>query len=186
MRARGREIQRTLLRLIVVVLAVAMLSCYQPRRFHGDGKIRDSGVFTYPRYHVEFNQISFSKEGEYRFGFKEAPSEKMWLQFGVVGKTGRDATALTGLKTQIEVLLRDDQGNTLCTAAGAPIKGVGSGGWILTHSSDDAAFYNLECANLPMRSRRSYTLQVWIKNVDAGAPSAFLVPTLLGGGNELP
>jgi hypothetical protein len=178
-----------LLKLIAVALAVLLvwwLSSYQTWGFHGDGKIRDSGVFTYPRYHVELNQIPFSEAGEHHFSFTGAPPEKMWLQFGIVGKTGRDATELTSLKTEIDVLLQDDQGNVLCTASGVPIQGAKHGGWILTYSSDYAAFYNLACVDLPMSRRRSYALQVGIKSVDDRSPSVFLVPTLLGGGIELP
>ena len=110
----------------------------------------------------------------------------MWLQLYVVGKKWGDAPDLTRLNTEMDVVLRDDQGNVLCTVPGVPIAGAARGGWILTVTPDSAAFYNLACVDLPMSRRRSYTLQVGIKNVDARSPSVFLAPTLLGGGIELP
>jgi hypothetical protein len=155
---------------------------YHSREFRGAGAIRDSGVFSYPRYHVELNQISLSETGQHRYTFEGVPSEEMWLQFDVIGRNGRDVKELAGLTTEIDALLRDDHGNTLCVASGS----LALKTWILTYSSDYAGFYNLACMNLRMNTRRSYTLQLEVKDVDAHSPNMSLRPTLVGGGNELP
>ncbi len=179
--------QRAPFRFVFVAIALGLIACwyllsYHSRAFHEAGAIRDSGVFSYPRYHVELDQIPFSEGGEHRFAFTGAPSEEMWLQFDVVGKTARDAQILERLTTQLDVLLSDDQGKVLCAASGTPATRA----WILTYSADYAGFYSLSCTNLQINRRSSYILRVELKDADAHSPNIFLRPTLLGGGNELP
>jgi hypothetical protein len=174
-------------RFAFVPIALGIVACwyglsYHPRAFHGTGAIRDSGVFSYPRYHINLTQVPLSQGSEHRFTFTGVPPEEMWLQFDVVGKTSRDADVLAGLTTQISARLSDDQGNVLCSASGTP----STRAWILTYSNDYAGLYNLSCTNLPMNRRRSYTLEVKVEDADARSPNTFLRPTLLGGGIELP
>jgi hypothetical protein len=181
------ENRRAAFRFVIAAIALGLIACwyvfsYHSRAFHGTGAIRDSGVFSYPRYHVELNKVLLSEGGEHHFAFTGVPSEEMWLQFDVVGKTYADAKVLESLTTHIDVLLSDDQGNVLCTASGTPATRA----WILTSSAGYAGFYSLSCSNLRMNKRRSYTLQLELKDADARLSNTFLRPTLLGGGNELP
>jgi hypothetical protein len=181
------ENRRIAFRFAFVAIALGLITCwyslsYHPRAFRGAGGIRDSGVFSYPRFHVELNQVPLFEDGKHRLAFRGVPSEEMRLQFDVIGKTGQDAKELGSLTTEINVRLSDDQGNVLCTASGTPA----SRAWILTYSADYASFYNLSCGNLRMNRRRSYALQLEVKGADANTPKIFLRPTLLGGGNELP
>ena len=184
---RDPQNRRAALRFVFVGIALGVVGCwyalsYHSRAFRGDGAIHDSGVFSYPRYHVDLNPASLSEDGEHRYVFTGVPPEEMWLQFDVVGKTAQDATVLGSLTTQISVRLSDDQGSVLCTASGTPANRA----WILTYSVDYAGFYNPSCTKLRMNRRKSYTLQLEVKGADANSPKAFLRPTLLGGGNEVP
>ena len=78
-----------------MLVRFVLLFASVPRR----GETRDSGVFSYPRYRIELNQVPLSESGEHRSAFWGVPSEKMSLRFDVVGKTGRNAKELGSLTT---------------------------------------------------------------------------------------
>jgi hypothetical protein len=161
-----------------------LLFSYHTWAFHGDGNIH-SGILFYPKHVVTFSEIPLFKTGEYQFRFKGVPSEELSLEFNVVGKAWNDATQLTGLNTQIQATLADDRGRVICAASGSPTAGVEKEKWILTYTSDSAAFYNLNCLNIQFRKNTSYVLKVRLDNVDSRSPKANLVPTLSGGGIDI-
>jgi hypothetical protein len=172
--------------LCFLALAIWWYCSYRISEYHGDGHIRDSGVWTYPRYHVELDQIPLFENDIHRFTLAGLPSEEMTFELIVVGKTDKDRRELTRLKTNIAVSLKDDRGHLVCKAAGIPSDGLQDNAWILTSSDDRAAFYNRPCVDVRIRRQRSYTLELTLSQVDPNSPKAFLVPEISGGGNELP
>jgi hypothetical protein len=171
--------------LLCLILAIWWFWSYRISDYHGDGHIRDSGVWTYPRYNVELGQIPLFENGVHQFRLAGLPSEEMTLKLIVVGKTEKDTAELTGLNTNIEATLKDDQGRVACKAAGSPSE-LHDNAWILTSSDDRAAFYNRRCVDVEVRRQRSYTLELTLTHVDSSSPKAFLVPVISGGGIELP
>ena len=171
---------------ISLALTLWWFSSYRTSEYRGDGQIRDSGFWTYPRYHVELEKIPFYENGVHQFRLAGLPSEEMSLELVVVGKTDKDRVELTRLKTNIEATLRDDLGHVICKAAGLPSNGIRDNAWILTSSDDRAALYNHPCVDVQIHKQRSYSLELTLTQVDSGSPKAFLVPVISGGGNELP
>src|SRR5579864_8597825 len=106
--------------LFFLALAIWWFFSYRISEYHGDGHIRDSGVWTYPRYHVELGQIPLFENGVHQFRLAGLPSEEMTLELIVVGKTDKDRAELTTLRTIIEAILKDDQGRVVCKAVGVP------------------------------------------------------------------
>jgi hypothetical protein len=172
--------------LVFVALAVWCFSSYRISEFYGDGHIRDSGVWTYPRYHVEFSEIPLFENGEHRFRLAGLPSEEMSLELLVVGKTEKDRAERTRLKTDIAASLKDDKGRDVCKAGGIPSDGQQGDAWIRASSDDRAALYNRACVDVQVHRKRSYILELTLTQVDHSSPRAFLVPVFSGGGNELP
>jgi hypothetical protein len=171
---------------VLLAFAVWWFSSYRISEYHGDGHIRDSGMWTYPRYHVELGEIPLFEKGEHRFRLAGLPSEEMSLELLVVGKTENDRPELTRLKTNIEATLRDDLGQVVCHAGGVPSDGIRDNAWILASSDDRAALYNHPCVDVQVHKQRSYTLELTLTQVDSTSPKAFLIPVVSGGGNELP
>jgi hypothetical protein len=171
---------------ISLALALWWFSSYRISEYRGDGQIRDSGFWTYARYHVELEKIPFYENGVHQFRLAGLPSEEMSLELVVVGKTDKDRVELTRPKTNIEATLRDDLGHVICNAAGLPSDGIRDNAWILTSSNDRAALYNHPCVDVQVHNQRSYTLELTITQVDSASPKASLVPVISGGGNELP
>ena len=172
--------------LVFLSLAVWWFSSYRICEYHGDGHIRDSGVWTYPRYRVELGEIPLFENGEHRFRLAGLPSEEMSLELLVVGKTEKDRAELTRLKTNIAANLKDDKGRVVCKAGGIPSDGQRDTAWILASSDDRAALYNRPCVDVQIHRERSYILELTLTQVDPSSPRAFLVPAFSGGGNELP
>jgi hypothetical protein len=143
-------------------------------------------MWTYPRYHVELGQIPLFETGVHRFQLTGLPSEKMTLELVALGKAEKDRAELTGLKTKITATLVDDRGHFVCKASGSPSDGIRENAWILTSSDVSAAFYNHSCADVQIRRRTSYTLELTLTEVDSDSPKTFLAPVIAGGGNELP
>ena len=176
--------------LLLLLMAWWALS-YHIGEFRGDGST-DSGVPSFarpsfPRYHISLGQLALSEPGAHEFRFRGLRDERMTLMLYVQGKTYfRDSALLTSLHTSIEATLIDDGGNTVCKASGSPQVGIDRGGWILTGTSSSAAYWSEDCVNVAVKRNTSYTLTVRVRQVDDCASSMSLVPTLEGGGNELP
>ena len=117
--------------LIVLAFALWWFSSYRISEYRGDGQIRDSGVWTYLRYHVELGKIPFYENGVHQFRLVGLPSEEMTLELVVDGKSDKDRPELARLKTNIEAILRDDLGKVVCNAGGVPSDGIRDNAWIL-------------------------------------------------------
>lgn len=171
---------------LLLALVVWWLRSYRISEYRGDGKIRDSGTWSYPRYHIELGQIPLSKTGTYQFKLAGLPSEQMSLKLLITGKTEKDRKELAGLTTKIEATLLDDTGRTVCEAFGVPSDGIQENAWIFTGSDDFAAFWNKSCLEKDIHHTKSYVLIMKLSEIDSRTPDTYLVPTLSGGGNELP
>jgi hypothetical protein len=105
--------------------------------------------------------------------------------------TGRELetmlSEITGLKTNIEVSLRDESGRIICEADGSPSE-IGYGnpkGWVTMMGPDEAAYWNGNCLRMRLKPSSSYSLTIHIRDIDPRTPKINLVPTLEGGQPEL-
>jgi hypothetical protein len=158
--------------------------------YRGPGTMRDHGVLGYPRY--ELKLPSMSVDDKYRsFSFTGVPSEDMSLQLYVVGATIETLAPLEKWRTQITAQLFEEATplvprRVLCSATGSPSEGQKDGRWVVTGSYIHAAFWHAECLRVPMSKERRYTLTLEIAGADSSSRARVLVPTLRGGGIELP
>jgi hypothetical protein len=171
---------------LLALLGIWWLGSYRISQYRGDGKIRDSGMWSYPRYHIDVGQIPLSKSGTYQFKLAGLPPEKMSLELRIPEKTEKDRKELAGLTTKIEAFLLDETGQAVCVAFGVPSDGIQEKAWIFTGSDDFAAFWNKSCLEKDIHHTKSYVLTVKLSEIDSRSPGTYLVPTFSGGGNELP
>src|SRR5437899_10217188 len=116
----------------VLVLAGWALS-YHTSEFKGGIGMRDSGFFSYPRYHAELGEVPLWKNGEYQFNFRGLPPDPLDLSLRIRNATYSDMTELTSLSTSMGVSITDTSGRVLCTANGrlADSKLRGLNSWVL-------------------------------------------------------
>jgi hypothetical protein len=141
----------------------------------------DSGVFSYPRYHARLQPVPLDKQAQYTVALSGLPSEHMNLLFYVSGGNQAAREALQSVSAQLSVSLERAGAEPICSARGS----LGSG-WVLMSSISSAAFWQRACTDLPIRAEASYLLHLEVSPAGPNAAHLVLVPTLEGGGNELP
>ena len=161
-------------------LAMIALWPYSTREFRGDGQIRDTGFWTYPRYHVTFARISLDEPGEYIFRCSGLPPEP--LTFALQVDRNSDYDVLSGLTTIVDVRLSTADGQTVGQASGALHE------WVLAWigADDSGFFWHPRLRDMEAKRNQEYTLRILVKDVDPTSPPLEVQPTLSGGGNELP
>jgi hypothetical protein len=174
---------------VVVAIAVGLAAYwflgYRPSEFRGAGPMRDTGFFSYYRYHAPLGEFPFRAEGTYQFQFTGLPSEKMVLQFYVPGYSTKNRAEIESLKTVLATEITDKSGNVVCTANGSPATPIPAR-WTLMSSPFEAAYWHEACANRPFIRHTEYSLRVTVQKLDPRTPNVQLRAILEGGGNELP
>jgi len=171
---------------IALAVGVWWIFSYDSSDFRGAASMRDTGVFSYPRYHATLGDIPLSEAGDYTLKFSGLPSEQMSLQLYVVGGFDANGDLLRSLTTELSVDIVDSQGKVLCSASGTPSQSDPSARWVLMSSGIDAAFWHNHCVDVAYARHTNYKLHLSISNVDPCSPRVTLRATLEGGGIELP
>lgn len=193
-------------RIAVVVLAalglfaIGWCSPWHGFLYRGDGTFLDQGEWAWPRYILRLKEISLSEPAEYVFHLRGLPTEKLTLML-VVENVATDSTAarvlLTSGRPKIDVIIVNGKGYEVCRASGRPADSNEDGVWVLTSSTGYAAYWAYGCREIQFRSFERYTLKVRISDVlrngingdheqEGMAKGQMVVPTLKGGGEELP
>ncbi len=174
-----------------IVVAIALgagvywLMAYRATEFRGAGPMRDTGFFSYYRYHAPLGEFPFHSEGTHQFRFAGLPNEKMVLQFYVPGYSTSNRAEIESLKTVLTAEITDQSGKLICTATGSPAAPVPAR-WTLMSSPFEAAYWHDACADRPFARRTEYSLRVTVQNPEPRTPKVQLKAMLEGGGNELP
>jgi hypothetical protein len=158
---------------------------HRAAKFHGDGPLVDSGLWSYPRYHLPVGRFPLSEAGTYAFQFTGVPVKELSLQLDVEPYAEAHRMLLEGLTTELAVTIADDQGVAVCEARGTPLAGR-AGGWVLMSAGARGAFWHSSCVDRRFRRARSYSLSVTVGRPDARTPQSWLHACLEGGGVELP
>ena len=174
---------------IIVLVAGPAGWCYVPWRkwrYDGPGQISDWGVISYPRFQIRFPSLPLNTMSTRSFTFTGAPVSGMRLQLYVEGGDLQRAQ-LERADVEISASITDDNlRRPVCQASGSPRTSVSDSGWILMSGSDTAAFWHAACLHPELSPRHRYTLTVAVRPRRADLPPLRLVPTLEGGGIELP
>jgi hypothetical protein len=178
----------------VVILALTVVVLFVPHpvwSYRGPGTMRDYGLLSYPRYELKLPSISVDDKHR-SFTFAGVPSEEMSLQLHIVGATIDNLeTPLAKLHTQITAQLFEEATpltprRILCSATGSPAGASMDSRWVVTGNYSFAALWHARCLRVPMSTERRYTLTLDLAAADSSSLAKVLVPTLEGGGYELP
>jgi hypothetical protein len=174
---------------IAALLIVAIWSFgYHISEFKGGVGIRDSGVFSYPRYRAQLGVLPLWQDGEHRFDVRGLPPGPLDLQIYVEGATGADRAELTSLSTTVSATILDGFGTKVCSETGllSDAKTRALPSWVLASSNSSASFWQESCLQLPINRSKAYTIKVSVSEVDPQSPHKMLMAVLSGGGVELP
>jgi hypothetical protein len=155
--------------------------------YRGDGKLSDN-LFFYPRYKLKFAEIPLNEAAEYHFHFKGAPDEDMALVLYVKGDLADHDSrhSLVNYPASIDARLTDGKGNVVCHASGRPADSNSDGVWVLMGGSGVAGYWHYRCNGFRIWTFGTYDLRIQVTEVGPHAEKVIVVPTLEGGGIELP
>jgi hypothetical protein len=166
----------------VFVLLGYLWMHYAGWRYRG-GPLIDHGLLGNPRYEATFSGIPFDVLGSYSFSFTRFPGRDAAVM--LIPPRGLDPDAIERLSTRLRVRIVGRDGTTICEGAGTPAL-RNQNQFIVTSSSDVVALYHANCLRLNLQRCDPCRLDVAIESVDRSTPRVKLVPTLQGGGVELP
>jgi len=155
--------------------------------------MRDNGVLSYPRYKLELPSVAVGEQLR-SFTFTGVPSEAMSLMLDVPGSSVgnfEELQRLQAVHAQITAQLFEEATaltprRLVCSAEGSPDGAATESRWVVTGSSRSAALWHSRCLRVPISAERRYTLMLEIAGADSSGLVKVLVPTLEGGGFELP
>jgi hypothetical protein len=168
-----------------IPLAIWVAS-YHPAEFRGAGALRDTGFFSYYRYHAPIGAAPLATAGTHSFRFSGLPSENFGLMFYLPGKTEKDRELFSSLTTKLSAQLLDSNGNVLCAATGIPGTKAEHDRWVLMSSFRDSGYWHESCRTVPLSRWSDYELRVTVDAIDPRSPAVEMLAMLEGGGNELP
>jgi hypothetical protein len=180
---------------VVILAALTGIVLFVPRpvwSYKGPGTMRDYGVLSHPRYQLKLPRMS--AEQTYRsFSFAGVPSEEMTLELYIADATlDKLERPLQALDTQITAQLFEEATpfaprRVLCSATGSPSAVSSDARWVVwTDYNTFVALWHSRCLRVPMSKDRRYTLTLEIADSGLSSLAKILVPTLEGGGYELP
>src|SRR5260370_33598720 len=188
MRITGRSVLM-MAPVLIAALAVAIWAfSYSAFEFKGGVGIRDSGFFSYPRYHAQLGDLPLWKDGEYQFTVRGLPPDPLDLSLEVVDATDADRTELTSLSSSVGVSIVDDSGKQVCTVSGrlsdANTRGLYS--WVLESSNSHASFWHNRCQQMSISRSKTYTVKVTVSQAEAHSPHQTLMAVLTHRGHSFP
>lgn len=167
-------------------LLIAVGSCYVALHrawLYEGGAIHDNGVISYPRFIAPFTPIPLNRPGTYSFKFKRFPANDAAVILNT--PTGPRPESLETLTTRLSIHVEDQRGRLRCSATGFPA-GPGAEQAFVTSAIRARGIWLTGCANVDVTGCDPCRVTITIGEVDAATPSIPIVPTLEGGGVELP
>lgn len=165
---------------------ISNLLPYSASSFSGDGTIRDSGFWAYPRYEILFAESPLNSAGKYAYSVRGLPSQ---LTFCLRVSWHADGTSVSAKEAtlreltssaNVKIRIADDSGNVVCEQSSR------LSDWELSISAGRAEYWHPECRDLSFRRGCLYTIAIQIDCDDTTVEKVMALPILYGGGNELP
>lgn len=166
---------------------VLVSSCYVATHYDGwryrGGPFANHGLFARPRYEARFAAIPFNVPGSYEYSFRRFPADDAYVMLAT--PSGPPPASIERLTTMVQLRVVDANGQLRCAASGFPA-GKGEAQLVVNSSAVVLGLYHLRCGLIELRACDPCHLHVGISQVDMATPAIVLVPTLRGGGYELP
>jgi hypothetical protein len=170
-----------------IVCCALVSSCYVATHFDGwryeGGRLVNNGLFSRPRFEAPFPAISFNVPGSYEYSFSRFPADDAYVMLMTPSEPA--VASIERLMTKVRLGVIDTNGQLRCDATGSPDRRGRE--QLIVHSSVGViGLYHIGCMSLQLRTCSPCRLQIAVVEVDRATPAVALVPTLRGGGYELP
>lgn len=114
-----KRVLRAVIGLLIGLVVVMWAVSYHPGvEFKGGVGIRDSGFFSYPRFHAQLGELPLWKTGEYRSTVRGLPPGPLDMKLRVTDSNYAGSSELASLSTRVNVLITDSSGKEVCSASG--------------------------------------------------------------------
>ena len=168
---------------VCVLISTGYAVTHYPGWLYRGGRLADNGIFSRPRYQAQFPAIPLNVAGSYEHTFSRFPADDAVVMLATPG--GPSVPSIERLTTRIRLRVVDQNNQVRCDATGSPA-GKENDGLILTSSTGVMGLWHVGCARLQLRACRSCRLVISIGPVDPATPAVSVIPTIQGGGVELP
>ena len=172
---------------LLLACSVLVSSCYVATHYnawrYSGGRLIDNGVLSRYRYEAQFADVPFNVPGTYTFTFSRFPGTDAVVMLATPSEPPEES--IQKLATQVQLRVVDQDGHVLCHAGGSP-RGSGDNRLVVTSSKGVVGFWHTSCVHLELSVCNPCQLRVSVDAVDPATPELLLVPTVQGGGVELP
>ena len=172
---------------LFVAGSVLVSSCYVATHYIGwryrGGRLIDNGILSRPRYQAQFGDVPFNVPGTYTFTFSRFPGPDAVVMLATPSEPPEEA--IQNLATQVQLRVVDQDGKVHCDGSGSP-RGNGDNRLVVTSSKGVLGLWHTSCVHLELAVCNPCQLHVSVDAVDPATPALLLVPTVEGGGVELP
>ena len=172
---------------LLLVGSVLVSSCYIATHYDGwryrGGRLIDNGILSRPRYEAQFADVPFNVPGTYTFTFSRFPGTDAVVMLSTPSEPAEKS--IQELATQVRLRVVDQNGHVHCDAGGSP-RGIGDKRLVVTSSRGVLGLWHTSCVHLELSVCNPCQLNVSVGAVDPATPELLLVPTVQGGGVELP
>jgi hypothetical protein len=162
-------------------------SCYVATHYSGwlyrGGRLVNNGLFSRPRYEAQFPRIPLDVPGSYEYTFSRFPAADALVMLAT--PSGPSVSSIERLTTSVRLRVVDQNNQVQCDATGSP-GGKDNEQLIVTSSTGVLGLWHMGCARLQLRTCNPCRLSIVVGPVDPATPVLLLVPTVQGGGVELP
>lgn len=166
----------------VLLSACYVATHYRAWQYRG-GRLIDNGVLSRPRYLAQFADIPFNVPATYTHTFSRFPGSDAVVMLSTPSEPSDGS--IEKLTTLLRLRVVDQDGQVLCDGSGSP-RGTGHSQLLVTSSGGKTiGLWHTRCALLELRACNP-CLHISVGPVDSATPRLGLVPTLQGGGVELP
>jgi hypothetical protein len=179
---------RMLRRVGPLVVGCALISsCYVATHYSGwlyrGGRLVNNGIFSRPRYEAQFPAIPLNVPGSYEYSFSRFPAADAHVMLAT--PSGPSIPSIERLTTIVRLRVVDESNQVLCDATGSP-GGEDNERLIVNSSKDVLGLWHKRCTALQLRTCNSCRLLISIGPVDPNTHGVLIIPTIQGGGIELP
>ena len=173
----------SLIAVCMLVSSYYVATHYEGWRYQG-GQIVNNGLFSQPRFEAPLASVPFNVPGTYEFSFSHFPADDATVMLTTPSAPSEDS--IEGLTTEVRIRVIDQNSRIKCDGAGRPRRGQGPRQWVVTSSAGVIGLWHWACTCLQLRACAPCRVEITVGPVDPATPAMLLIPTLSGGGLELP
>jgi hypothetical protein len=171
----------------VVVGCALISSCYVATHYRGwlyrGGSLVNNGIFSRPRYESQFPAIPLNVSGSYEYTFSRFPAADALVMLATPSTPS--VSSIERLTTRVRFRVVDQNNEIQCDATGSP-GGKDNEKLVVTSSTGVIGLWHVRCNRIQLRGCNSCRLLISIGAVDPATPGILVIPTIQGGGIELP